>query len=939
MRAACSVGRKVFSFAVWLALLVCVLLPCNCSEVVRVAFFESSHFLLGGSDDEVKSGYAYEILHEISNYTGWHYEYVYGDWASLYSLFEDGFIDVFPGLAYRSEREPYMSWSRNTIDYEYHSLFVRRGDVAFASRDLDAVNGARIGVVRNNNMTLEFLQWAQENALSPVCVYYDAIDDLILELEEGNIDGFVGSENNVDNTHAIETFARIAQTQSFIAVRKGAPEILAQLDSAMDNILSEDPDFFDDLKRKYYNTRTANALLSDAEQAWISDHGVLRIAYVDSYLPFSGSDAEGNVTGVVTDITQAILSALKVSEVLPVVFVGYDSYNEALLGLTSGQVDAMFPVMKSVWHAEQSGIIETEPLVYSAISAVYKGDFDSDKLSVIALNRNAVLQDVFVKENYPAAGVVLCDSMEECLAKVKSGVAGSTLYNGTRADGALKGEFESLSDISIGKTIGFSFGVDKGNTALYSLLRRGISLVDVEEFSHAMFGYVGSHGKLSMNDFLREYAAVILPVVFSVVLLVLILVLYLLGRAREAQQSTERLNFELQEKQREVVQALDAANRANRAKTTFLSNMSHDIRTPMNAIMGYTAIALKQEPKSGVRSCLEKIEESSELLLMLINDVLDISRIESGKARFTPSPVNVTRIVDEVLDVTQGFLVGRSLDFSVERLPLGCPFVLADPVRLREILINVLSNAVKYTPDGGSIVFRASNRPGCDENHVVVTYSVSDTGIGMSEEFQKVIFDEFMQENSGARTQYKGTGLGLSITKRYVEMMGGSISVSSKKDVGSTFTIDLPFEYCDPSLVESEVSDCGVGSVAGLRVLLAEDNDMNAEIATLLLEDRGLVVTRVCDGSEAVSAFESSEPGSFDLILMDVMMPNLNGYEATRRIRALEGRPDGQSIPIIAMTANAFAEDVQASVDAGMDAHIAKPLVIDEVIRTIARFV
>ncbi|MGN1351146.1 MAG: ATP-binding protein [Anaerovoracaceae bacterium] len=392
---------------------------------------------------------------------------------------------------------------------------------------------------------------------------------------------------------------------------------------------------------------------------------------------------------------------------------------------------------------------------------------------------------------------------------------------------------------------------------------------------------------------------------------------------------------------RKINQALEDAVRtaenANQAKTTFLNNMSHDIRTPMNAIIGFTNIGLKQNPSPELKNCLEKISNSSEHLLTLINDVLDISRIESGKIKFAPVPVDIIAVADTVLSIMHGFLANRNITFLTKLEELQTPFVLADPVRIREVLVNILGNAVKFTEDGGTITFEASYDPGEDSRHIVVQYRISDTGVGMSEEFIEHIFDEFSQEENSARTQYQGTGLGMAITKRYVDLMGGTITVESEKGRGSTFIVALPMELTDESCVQKQDTHPGDAELMGVKILMAEDNDLNAEIAMVQLEELGLQVTRAVHGGEAVKIFAQNPPDTFDLIFMDIMMPEMNGYEATAAIRTMQDRPDARSIPIIAMTANAFAEDVQASLDAGMNGHIAKPIVMDEVVKAIVR--
>ena len=403
----------------------------------------------------------------------------------------------------------------------------------------------------------------------------------------------------------------------------------------------------------------------------------------------------------------------------------------------------------------------------------------------------------------------------------------------------------------------------------------------------------------------------------------------------KVQRSIQMVKLE-QETNKELNRLRMEAETANAAKSTFLNNMSHDIRTPMNAIIGFTNIALKHSPSPEIRSCLDKISDSSEHLLSLINDVLDISRIESGKIQYAPTPVDIAEVSDSVLTIMYGNLSNRDITFRTELEEPQTRYVLTDAVRVREVLVNILGNAVKFTHDGGIITYSVSYHPGKDDRHINVRYRISDTGIGMSEEFADHIFDEFSQEERGARTQYKGTGLGMTITKRYVDLMGGTISVESRKGVGSTFTVDLPMEITDACEVKQK--DCPGGStdLTGLKILLAEDNDLNAEIAIVQLEELGMQITRAADGEEAVRFYAENPQGTFDLILMDVMMPKMNGYEATKAIRGMQNRPDAVTIPIIAMTANAFAEDVQASLDAGMNGHLSKPIVMEEVVKTVS---
>lgn len=402
----------------------------------------------------------------------------------------------------------------------------------------------------------------------------------------------------------------------------------------------------------------------------------------------------------------------------------------------------------------------------------------------------------------------------------------------------------------------------------------------------------------------------------------------------------KRNEYLQEQKHRQALEeALKAAEAANNAKTRFLNNMSHDIRTPMNAIIGFTDIALRQQPQAEVRSCLEKIKQSAGYLMSLINDVLDISRIESGKIEYKPVPVSITEVIDTVVAIAHGFMENRSIELVIDRNCPSNPYVMADPLRIRDVLINILSNAVKFTKDGGKITFTTFTKPGKDERHFFGCYRIADTGVGMSEEFlQHKLFDEFTQESADARTNYKGTGLGMAITKRYVELMGGTITVESKQGVGTTFTVELPLVWTDavPASPSAKQQPKAV-SLKGVPVLLAEDNDLNAEITTMLLEKEGMVVTRAADGEQVVEIFKNAPDGAFAVILMDIMMPKLDGYAAAQAIRTLEGRADGRTIPIIALSANVFAEDIEASKAAGMDAHLSKPLEVSKLIAAISR--
>ena len=412
-------------------------------------------------------------------------------------------------------------------------------------------------------------------------------------------------------------------------------------------------------------------------------------------------------------------------------------------------------------------------------------------------------------------------------------------------------------------------------------------------------------------------------------------------------------------------EAAHAAEAANRAKSTFLSNISHDIRTPMNAISGFTTLAIRSmDQKEKVRDYLAKIQVSGDHLMSLINDVLDMSRIESGRIHLEESEVKLPEVLSELETITSGHVQAKQLKLSVDAGEIANETVCCDKTRLNQILLNLLSNAIKFTPVGGRISVRLRQLPGTQENKTacgiaVYEFRVKDNGIGMSPEFIKKIFDPFERERTSTVSRVPGTGLGMSISKNLVEMMGGTIEVQSEQGKGTEFMIRIPMRVCceekqadhcsgekrmdhdfgRPSAdrVEETFSPMTAGNdFSGRHVLLVEDNELNREIATAILRGYGFEVDTAENGAIAVEKVQSAAPDTYDIVLMDVLMPVMDGYEATRRIRALED-PARAKIRILAMTANAFEEDRRAAFAAGMDGFLSKPIDIDELWKTLRR--
>ncbi len=398
-----------------------------------------------------------------------------------------------------------------------------------------------------------------------------------------------------------------------------------------------------------------------------------------------------------------------------------------------------------------------------------------------------------------------------------------------------------------------------------------------------------------------------------------------------------KLMEQKEESNRILKEAAEEARSANKAKSEFLSHMSHDIRTPINGIMGMTEIALKNVSDAvRVEDCLGKISNSSQHLLSLINDVLDMSRIESGKVTVNSAPMNMIAATDECASIIGGQLLNQNIEFIREFDDFAHPWLIGDELHLRQILINILGNSVKFTPDGGKIFFRV-RETGCTDGRAHFRFEIEDTGIGMKTEFLQHIWEPFSQEDGGNRTNYKGTGLGMAITKQFVDMMGGTITVESRLYEGSKFVIELDFDIDQNAEPADRAAEEKELHLEGMRVMLVEDNEINIEIARFMLEEVGISVSCVENGKLAIEMFQSNEAGSFDIILMDIMMPVMNGLDAARAIRSLD-RPDAKTIPIIAMTANAYDDDVRNSRESGMNGHLAKPIDTALLYRTLDEF-
>ena len=713
--------------------------------------------------------------------------------------------------------------------------------------------------------------------------------------------------------------------------------MLNEINDAIDQMNAVEGDWKMTLHNKNYESiETKNLEYTEKEKSIISQYSKDNPFHVlcdPTRYPYSYNE-NGEMKGIIPDYFRKIADYAGISYefLTPATrdeYIAYQKNTET----TDMSIDAR---LETDNYAETKKWGLTAPFITMQLARVTRRDFDGEINAVAAVDQTA--SNSIADAMAPGAEKLMCSTRQEMMEAVRKGKADAAFVYYYMAQAFVNSDTTGTMTYTLLEQPTFTYRMVVSSTenhALAGILTKAMYAMPqnlVEDLAARYTTYKAA--ELTFVDWIRLHpvATVWVLLIFGWLLTTMAMIAMRLSARKKAQKAA-------QETAEEMAELAEHAQAANKAKTAFLSHMSHDMRTPMNAIMGFTGIAMKNNPSDEVKNCLEKIDESSEYLLSLINDVLDLTRVESGKVKYNPVPADLKSITDSALDITKGFLTNRDISFKIQHEEAKIPNVLVDSVRLRDVLVNILSNAVKFTPDGGTITFETRCQGKGGDGYINMHYRISDTGIGMSEEFTKEIFEEFAQEDSDARTQYHGAGLGMAIVKKYVDMMGGTISVQSKKHEGTTFTVDIPLEITDKECNKSDIGFSEKVNLTGVKVLLAEDNELNAEITTVQLEEFGMNVERAVDGKNAVEIFRNHPEGTFDVILMDIMMPEMNGYEAAKAIRAMNDRPDGKNIPIIAMTANSFAEDVQASLDAGMNAHLSKPIVIEEVIKTILRYV
>ena len=924
-----------------LLLLLSVALPVKAAaetvpaKVVRVGSFEDTFNYV--NEKGIRKGYGYELLQTLSGYTGWQLEYVTCDWSDCFEKLKNGEIDIMGDISYTEDRAEEMLFSDEPMGEEKYYLYADLSREDITASDFKTLNGKKIGVLMGTEPEVMLTEWEEKYDLKTQHVNISNNEDVKQKLANHEIDCFVSLEESFWAELGISTMTRVGKSDIYYAINKDRADIKEELDNAMRALEDADPFYTADLYKRYFSL-DYTPILTGEEKAWLKEHGAIRMGFLTGDSGVSTYDpATGEITGTITDYIQFARDCLGNQE-LVFQMVGYDSQKAELDALKSGEIDMVFHFDQSPNLAEDYRVACTNTTWTSNMMAVTnKQHFNENQANRVAVPQNKISLTRYIAVYYPQWEIVDCAAQEDAARLVKDGQADCFVTGvSSQENYSKKYDFYSVPLPNPAKSC---FAVNSGNRHLLSILNKTIKAMPTNMLTGSLAMYKSSSRKVTLSEFIRDNFFMVLLVSSIFVAVILLAILKLLRKARKAEAAARKAANDTQELNAKLQIAAENAESANRAKSTFLFNMSHDIRTPMNAIIGYADLASRHsDDPAKLKNYMENIQVCGQNLLMLLNNVLDLARIENDKTEMEYSVSDVDRDFRNCIAMfrNQADSKGQTLMVTTQLLH---PYVYVDIPHLTEVCTNLVSNAVKYTGAGGTICCDITQKPGEKEGWCDTVITVADNGIGMSQEFQKHIFEPFERERTSTVSKVEGSGIGMGIVKKLVGLMGGTVAVESKIGVGSKFTVTIPCRIAseDETQAKRETNPSDQKCLRGTRILLTEDNDLNAEIATELLQEEGCTVDRAKDGVECVDMLEKAANGTYQLILMDIQMPVMNGYDAARKIRGLDD-PQKANIPIIAMTANAFTEDRQVALDAGMNDHIAKPINMNVLVPTLRKY-
>ena len=908
-------------------------------KIIRVGSFEDTFDYVDANG--MRRGYGYELMQALAGYTGWKIEHVQCDWSNCFDKLENGEIDVIGDISYTDERAQKMLFSDEPMGEEKYILYADLSDIDNGTSDFKAMDGKCVGVLMDTEPEIMLTEWENKNGIHTEHVNVYNNDDVEEKLANHEIDCFVSLEESIWSEQGISSVTAIGKSGIYFAINKERSDIKTEMDYAMRQLDQDSPFFKADLYKKYF-TLDYNQSLTGGEKLWLEEHGDIRMGFLNNDPAiFSLEEETEKLTGMLAEYISYAKDCLG-NQMLEFNIQDYDDYDEMLQALQEQEINVIFYAGRNPDFAEKKGYALTDTAwTYSLMAVTDEKNFDEDKAYTVAVPKEKDALKQHLAFSYPQWKLVDYDSFDDAADMIKNEKADCFLMGASQA--MIYDNRQNFKSVPLTKTMEACFAVRGGEATLLSILNKTLKTMPSDMLTSALAIYDSTADKVTFYDFVKDNLLVVFVTAGFTALVIIGIILVLLRRARKAEvvaklaaSNTQKLNDKL-----EI--ALEKAEDASLAKTRFLNNMSHDIRTPMNAILGYAQLMgdeLKGKDLPEASEYLQKLQQSGKLLLAIINNVLDMARIESGRMEIDENYGRIEDVRQTLFEIFGDEAKKKNIALHSE-IHVEHKHILTDGTKVKEIFVNILSNAIKYTPSGGSVMINVDELA-CDEpGYMMVSTRVSDTGIGMSQDYLTKIFDAFTREQNTTKSKIAGTGLGMSIVKKYVDLLGGTIHVESELGKGTTFTVTLKHRIADESYyVEKHAETTVTGSTIpeGRNILLAEDNDLNAEIAAAILERAGFHTERVEDGIQCVNRIEKMPAGTYDMILMDIQMPKMDGYKATQAIRRLPDR-EKACIPIIAMTANAFEEDKREALAAGMNGHIAKPIQVDKLLSTLSEVI
>ena len=905
-------------------------------QTIRVGSFEDTFNYV--DKNGVRRGYGYELMQALSGYTGWKFEYVKCDWSDCFDKLENGEIDIMGDISYTDERAQKMLFSDEPMSEEKYILYADLSHTDIGTSDFKAMDGKRVGVLMGTEPEIMLTEWEKKNGIHTKHVNVKNDDDVEKKLANHEIDCFVSLEESTWSEQGISSVTTIGKSGIYFAINKERSDIKTELDYAMRQLEQDSPFFKTNLYKKYFTLDYKQSLTSK-EKSWVEEHGGIKIGFLNNdQAIFSMDEETGKLTGMLAEYISYAKDCLG-NQTLEFNICEYDDYNEMLQALQNHEIDMIFYASRNPDLAEKKGYTLTNTAwTYSLMAVTDEKYFNEDKSYTVAVPKEQEALKQHIAFSYPRWKLVDYDSFADAADMIMNEKADCFLMGTSQA---LKYDNErDFKSVPLTKTMEACFAVREGEGILLSILNKTLKDMPSDMLTSALAIYDSTADKVTFYDFVKDNMLAFFVTAGVFVLIIIGIILVLLRKARKAEAVAKLAANDTQKLNDKLEIALKKAEDASLAKTRFLNNMSHDIRTPMNAILGYAQLMvneLKGKNLPEISEYLKKLQQSGNLLLSIINNVLDMAQIESGRMEIDENYGRIEDIRQNLFEIFGDEAKKKNLVLQYT-INVEHENILTDTTKVKEIFVNILSNAIKYTSSGGSVKVSIDELP-CDEDgYMMVRTRVSDTGIGMSQEYLTNIFEAFTREQNTTKSKIAGTGLGMSIVKKYVDLLGGTINVESELGKGSTFTVTLKHRIADESYYvkkHAENPESCSEILEGRNILLAEDNDLNAEIAEAILERAGLKTERVEDGIQCVNRIMQMPVGTYDVILMDIQMPRMDGYKATQAIRHLPDK-DKACIPIVAMTANAFEEDKRDAVAAGMNGHIAKPIQIDKLLSMLA---